>query len=42
MRCEGVIHRDRIVSRPFDLDENGLIPREIYDEMSEALGQNIV
>ena len=40
-RCEGIIHRRRIVGKPF-LEKGGTIPDQVYQEASSALGQPVV
>ena len=41
-RCEGVIHRKRIVSKPFELEGDGKIPMEIYQQIQDETGEIVI
>ena len=42
IRCEGTMHRKRIVSEPFTLEADGKLPLEVYKRASDATGDLIV
>ena len=42
IRCEGIIHKRRIVTDPFTLETSGKIPLEVYTKAAAATGVLLV